>query len=612
VRQKVIFDLNQDGRVNQKEVETGDAEHRFIGAVYALLGNDLPYIGEIMPAVVLTNVLEEVEVWVDEVRDANGISDVWVEISAPTNSLGALTVSNQLDHVSGGRYNKLIQFPQQGVYELTFFARDEGGDTSLSYQATVTQTADPAYSWTAFEAVDAFEPDNVVTNARLVELPSVQYHTLHYTNDCDMVRFFAHADQVYDIETQHLTNTIDTVIELYRELPDGSTILIDRVDEFGREEGELTGLNFPDSGYYLVRVCHASDAPYEPGGYYLVIHVPAGFQGVNVYAWDVINNVPISGASVNLSGSNGTTDGNGVVHYPSAGRGSYSASVTAPGGNQYVPLFGTISASDTSTNANSAYGNARSLNANSFGTVAYSGVSLADTAYMVFGFVPVSYVIGSVKQETYGLPVEEAFVGFYRDSDNALFRAYPWASYGTPWLTDVSGSLPSETILLPNTPYRMEIIRAGYEPLVQNITTPAKGGTLDLGRLDARLRFGGNAIPDIWEQFYGLPTNVDVNLDGDLDGMTHYQEFIAGTIPTDGSSRFVLPGLVQQANGDLTIRWTAEPNRRYRVLHTPDLKAPVTWTPVYTPLAVPAREEIQYGHPSGDAKGFLRVDVQFP
>ena len=120
-------------------------------------------------------------------------------------------------------------------------------------------------------------------------------------------------------------------------------------------KGELTGLDFPETGFYFVRVCQAPDSEYQPGGYFLIIYVPAGFQGINVYAWDVINNVPIPNASVNLSGfPGGTTDGSGVVRYPSAGRGSYSASVSAPGGNRYVPLFGTKSVSQTAATATQA------------------------------------------------------------------------------------------------------------------------------------------------------------------------------------------------------------------------------------------------------------------
>jgi hypothetical protein len=385
------------------------------------------------------------------------------------------------------------------------------------------------------------------------------------------------------------------------------------VDEAGLEDGELTGLDFPQTGYYFARVCHASDSPFEPGAYYLIIYVPAGFQGVNVYAWDVVNNVPIQGATISLSGfTAGTTGSGGFARYPSAGKGSYTVSVTPPGGNQYIPIFGYRTANEGAGNPTSPYGNARQFGSDNFATVAYSGVALADTAYLNFGFYPVSYVTGNLSEPTYGLSVENAAIGFYRENDNLLFRGFPWAHYGTPWLTDASGYLPGQMLLIPNTHYRMEIHREGYEPIVTNITTPGKGQTLNLGAMQAALSYSGNAIPDLWEQAYGLPYNVNVHADSDLDGMTHFQEFIAGTIPTDGASRFVLPRPVEQANGDMTVRWTARPNRRYRVLHTPDLKQPVTWTPVYTPAAVAADQEMEYRHPAGDTKGYFQVDVQFP
>jgi subtilisin-like proprotein convertase family protein len=617
LRQKVFIDDNGNNLANEKvtSAQMGDglfAARQYIGSAF-LTGDDLPNIGAVTRMTVLSNATSMV-LYAEEVTDVDGIAEVWCEITPPTNSLAAVSILVPLTYNPGNQrweqaYNR---FDLPGEYALTFIAEDIRGNRSPVVQSQVLKLDPLETIRVEVNLPDSFEPDNVLTNASLSDIPAVQYHTLHTSNDCDWVRFFATDDNVYDIETIHQSPRMDTVIEIYRDNLDGTASLIDTVDEFGIDEGELAGLDFPQTGFYFVRVCQAADEAYQPGGYVLVIYVPAGFQGVNIYAWDVINNVPISGASVSLSGSNGTTDGNGVVRYPSAGRGSYSASVSAPGGNQYVPLYGTRSASDTSANANSVYGNARSLSANSFGTVAYSGVSLADTTYMIFGFVPVSYVTGSVQQETYGLPVEDAFIGFYRTGDNALFRAYPWASYGTPWLTDGSGSLPSETILLPNTTYRMEIIRNGYEPLIQNITTPARGGTLDLGNLDARLLFGGNAIPDIWEQFYGLPTNVNENADADFDTMSHMQEFIAGTDPTDPASRFVLPDPLAAENGDVTIRWLARANRRYRVLRAENLTSPITWSSVYEPVATSADQVMEYIHSVGDGKGYFQVDVRFP
>jgi hypothetical protein len=402
------------------------------------------------------------------------------------------------------------------------------------------------------------------------------------------------------------------VIEVYRDNLDGTATLIDQVDEFGRDEGELTGLDFPETGFYFVRVCQAVDEAFVPGGYALIIYVPAGFQGVNVYAWDVINNLPISGATVSLSGfASSNTDASGVARYPFAGRGNYSASVVAPGGGQYLPLFGVRSASETASNALSAYGNARSLRADAFATVAYSGVALAESAYLVFGFVPVSYVTGTVRQETFGLPVEDAFIGFFRNSDNALFRGYPWTSYGTPWQTGGNGVFPGETILLPNTPYRMEIRAPGYPEIVQNITTPHRGGTLDLGELVAQIHYGGNSIPDAWELFYNLATNIDENADGDFDGMGAYAEFVAGTIPTDGASNLAFFEQAAATNESVTVRWLAQPNRRYRVLQSESLIAPV-WTSVYEPLPVDQSEVMEYLHAAGDGVRYFQVDVRFP
>ena len=302
------------------------------------------------------------------------------------------------------------------------------------------------------------------------------------------------------------------------------------------------------------------------------------------------------------------------MRYPSAGRGAYTASVSTPGGNQFVPLFGTRNASETSSNARSAYGNARTLSANGFGTVAYNNITLAETAYLVFGFVPVSYVAGTVQQEIFGLPVEDAFIGFFRNSDNALFRGFPWASYGAPWLTGSSGGLPGNTTLLPNTSYRMEVRAPGYLPIIQNITTPNRGGTLNLGELVAPIEFSGNAIPDAWEIFYNFPTDIDETADGDLDGMGAYAEFIAGTSPVSTSSFFAASEQVINSDGSVTVRWFGREHRRYRVLRTGTLVPFVQWVEVHTVGPVAAEGIMEYTHPASNlgGQGTFRVDVQYP
>ena len=614
LRQKVLLNDNANAIPNEKNLDSLLADTIFIGNAF-VTGDDIPSIGSVNSPTELEGT-STLTLFAEDVTDVDGVSEVWVEVTTPTNSIGQVVVTNFLTAVSGTRWEVLkTDFEEPGMYHLSFFARDNTGEISEGRQTSVIQTDTNLFTLSAANLPDLFEPDNVSSNAVLADIPAVQYHTFHTADDCDWVRFFALADTVYDIETVHLDDQIDSIIEVYQEQGDGSLILIDRVDEFGRDEGELTGLDFPETGFYQVRVCQAPDAEYQPGGYFLVIYVPAGFQGVNIVAWDVIAGAPISGASVSLSGfGGGTTDGSGVVRYPAAGRGNYTASVAAPGGNQYVPLFGTRNASETSSNARSAYGNARNLGASSFASVAYNSIALADSAYMVFGFVPVSYVAGSVRQETYGLPVENAFIGFFRNSDNALFRAYPWASYGSPWLTGSSGTLPGDTILLPNTSYRMEIRAPGYPAIIQNITTPGRGQTLNLGELTALIQTSGNSIPDAWELFYNFPTDIDDNADGDLDGMGAYAEFIAGTSPVSMSSFFAASEQVINHDGSVTVRWLGQEHRRYRVLRTDTLVPLPQWGEVHAVGPVATEGAMEYTHPANQAggEGYFRVDVQFP
>ena len=71
-----------------------------------------------------------------------------------------------------------------------------------------------------------------------------------------------------------------------------------------------------------------------------------------------------------------------------------------------------------------------------------------------------------------------------------------------------------------------------------------------------------DGLPDEWEQtFFGNPTNAVAGQDPDRDGLDNWDEYIAGTSPSDESSRFVLE-TEMLANGNLRVRW---PSARHRV-----------------------------------------------
>ena len=51
----------------------------------------------------------------------------------------------------------------------------------------------------------------------------------------------------------------------------------------------------------------------------------------------------------------------------------------------------------------------------------------------------------------------------------------------------------------------------------------------------------GRAVPETWLNSYGLDTSTaSLDEDSDGDGMTNYDEFVAGTDPLDAESKFIV------------------------------------------------------------------------
>jgi hypothetical protein len=89
----------------------------------------------------------------------------------------------------------------------------------------------------------------------------------------------------------------------------------------------------------------------------------------------------------------------------------------------------------------------------------------------------------------------------------------------------------------------------------------------------------GDGMPDAWELANGLNPNdpSDAALDRDGDGQSNLAEFTAGTNPNDPHSVLKVVA-VNRSPGAVSITFTSEQNRRYRLESSPDLFA--AWTTV--------------------------------
>jgi serine protease AprX len=105
------------------------------------------------------------------------------------------------------------------------------------------------------------------------------------------------------------------------------------------------------------------------------------------------------------------------------------------------------------------------------------------------------------------------------------------------------------------------------------------GGTITFGGNYAFVDVNHNGMSDAWEKYYFgiVTTNRSRLTDTDGDGMTDYEEFIAGTDPTNPASKLIFLSAAVLTNSAVQFKWSAVPGRNYQIFSSTDL---VSWTPV--------------------------------
>jgi hypothetical protein len=114
-----------------------------------------------------------------------------------------------------------------------------------------------------------------------------------------------------------------------------------------------------------------------------------------------------------------------------------------------------------------------------------------------------------------------------------------------------------------------------FRVIIKNLANPAPGIASSLVNVITLADTDSDGIPDEWENTYGFnPTgNGDRDDDPDLDGFTNFEEYIAGTNPTNSASSLRLQ-ITFAPNPSPTLSFGAISNRTYTLEYRDQLDQP--------------------------------------
>ena len=116
-------------------------------------------------------------------------------------------------------------------------------------------------------------------------------------------------------------------------------------------------------------------------------------------------------------------------------------------------------------------------------------------------------------------------------------------------------------------------------------------------------------MADDWELAHGLNPNsaADASLDADGDGQTNYQEFLAGTDPTNAQDVLRLQSALANAN-TVQLTFASAPGRNYRIEYKNNLSS-LGWTALRDLTGTGSLLSLQDSLPAGTLLRFYHLHL---
>jgi hypothetical protein len=137
-----------------------------------------------------------------------------------------------------------------------------------------------------------------------------------------------------------------------------------------------------------------------------------------------------------------------------------------------------------------------------------------------------------------------------------------------------------------------------------------KGGTVDVGAYE--YQSPASVLSYVWAQQYGLATDGSADFaDSDSDGLDNWQEWKAGTIPTNAISVLKISSL-STGGSNLSVTWQSVPGLVYFLQRSTNLSAPAAFSTIKSNLFGQIGATTTFSDISATNRGpyFYRVGLQ--